>query len=95
MYVSAAESRVLSRIFGLLAEDLGEHDVREAVGQHLLELGVHLGLALVLLDAHDDRPADLALARDSRSNMTPAARRTRRSETTIFAAAASARACDA
>lgn len=38
MYVSAAESRVLSRIFGLLAEDLGEHDVREAVGHHLLEL---------------------------------------------------------
>jgi DNA-binding CsgD family transcriptional regulator len=38
MYVSAAETRVLSRIFGLLAEDLGEHDVREAVGQHLLEL---------------------------------------------------------
>lgn len=38
MYVSAAESRVLSRIFGLLAEDLGEHDVREAVGFHLLEL---------------------------------------------------------
>src|SRR5215510_13823791 len=38
MYVTAAESRVLSRIFGLLAEDLGEHDVREAVGHHLLEL---------------------------------------------------------
>jgi DNA-binding CsgD family transcriptional regulator len=38
MYVSAAETRVLSRIFGLLAEDLGEHDVREAVGDHLLEL---------------------------------------------------------
>ncbi len=38
MYVSAAESRVLSRIFGLLSEDLGEHDVREAVGHHLLEL---------------------------------------------------------
>lgn len=38
MYISAAESRVLSRIFGLLAEDLGEHDVREAVGHHLLEL---------------------------------------------------------
>jgi len=38
MYVTAAESRVLSRIFGLLSEDLGEHDVREAVGHHLLEL---------------------------------------------------------
>jgi DNA-binding CsgD family transcriptional regulator len=38
MYVSAAETRVLSRIFGLLAEDLGEHDVREAVGHLLLEL---------------------------------------------------------
>ena len=38
MYVSAAESRVLSQIFGLLAEDLGEHDVREAVGHLLLEL---------------------------------------------------------
>jgi DNA-binding CsgD family transcriptional regulator len=38
MYVTAAESRVLSRVFGLLSEDLGEHDVREAVGHHLLEL---------------------------------------------------------
>ncbi len=38
MYVTAAESRVLSRIFGLLSEDLSEHDVREAVGLHLLEL---------------------------------------------------------
>ena len=38
MYVTAAESRVLSRIFGLLSEDLSEHDVREAVGHHLLEL---------------------------------------------------------
>jgi DNA-binding CsgD family transcriptional regulator len=38
MYVTAAESRVLSRIFGLLSEDLSEHDVREAVGHDLLEL---------------------------------------------------------
>jgi hypothetical protein len=38
MYVTATESRVLSRIFGLLSEDLSEHDVREAVGHHLLEL---------------------------------------------------------
>ena len=38
MYVSASESRVLARIFGLLSEDLSEHDVREAVGLHLLEL---------------------------------------------------------
>jgi hypothetical protein len=38
MYVSASESRVLARIFGLLSEDLSEHDVREAVGHHLLEL---------------------------------------------------------
>lgn len=38
MYVTAAQSRVLSRIFGLLSEDLSEHDVREAVGHHLLEL---------------------------------------------------------
>jgi DNA-binding CsgD family transcriptional regulator len=38
MYVSAAESRVLARIFGLLSEDLAERDVREAVGHHLLEL---------------------------------------------------------
>lgn len=38
MYVTASESRVLSRIFGLLSEDLSEHDVREAVGQDLLEL---------------------------------------------------------
>jgi DNA-binding CsgD family transcriptional regulator len=38
MYVTAAESRGLARIFGLLSEDLAEHDVREAVGHHLLEL---------------------------------------------------------
>ena len=38
MYLAAAESRVLARIFGLLSEDLGEHDVREAIGDHLLEL---------------------------------------------------------
>jgi DNA-binding CsgD family transcriptional regulator len=38
MYVTSAESRVLSRIFGLLSEDLSEHDVREAVGRDLLEL---------------------------------------------------------
>jgi len=36
MYVTAAESRVLARIFGLLSEDMGERDVREAVGQGLL-----------------------------------------------------------
>lgn len=38
MYVTASESRVLARIFGLLSEDLAEHDVRAAVGEHLLEL---------------------------------------------------------
>jgi DNA-binding CsgD family transcriptional regulator len=38
MYVSASESRVLARIFGLLSEDLSERDVREAVGHDLLEL---------------------------------------------------------
>ena len=38
MYVSASESRVLARIFGLLSEDLSERDAREAVGHHLLEL---------------------------------------------------------
>ena len=38
MYVTASESRVLARIFGLLSEDLAERDVREAVGHHLLEL---------------------------------------------------------
>jgi DNA-binding CsgD family transcriptional regulator len=38
MYLAACESRVLGCIFGLLSEDLGERDVREAVGHHLLEL---------------------------------------------------------
>ncbi len=38
MYIAAAESRVLARIFGLLSEDPGEHAVREAIGHHLLEL---------------------------------------------------------
>jgi DNA-binding CsgD family transcriptional regulator len=38
MYLAASESRALAQIFGLLSEDLGERDVREAVGHHLLEL---------------------------------------------------------
>jgi DNA-binding CsgD family transcriptional regulator len=38
MFLSASESRMLGRIFGLLAEDLAEHDVREALGRNLLEL---------------------------------------------------------
>jgi DNA-binding CsgD family transcriptional regulator len=38
MYVTATESRALSRLFGLLAEDLAEREVRERIGHHLLEL---------------------------------------------------------
>jgi DNA-binding CsgD family transcriptional regulator len=38
MYLTAAESRVLARIFGLLSEDMAERAVREAVGHDLLEL---------------------------------------------------------
>lgn len=38
MYVTAAESRILGRIFGLLSEDIAEREVREAIGGHLLEL---------------------------------------------------------
>jgi DNA-binding CsgD family transcriptional regulator len=38
MIVNASESRVLGRIFGLLAEDHAEREVREALGQNLLEL---------------------------------------------------------
>jgi DNA-binding CsgD family transcriptional regulator len=38
MYVTAQESRALSRLFGLLAEDLTEREVRERIGHHLLEL---------------------------------------------------------
>ena len=38
MYVTAKESRALSRLFGLLAEDLAEREVRERIGHHLLEL---------------------------------------------------------
>ncbi|MEO6840281.1 MAG: helix-turn-helix transcriptional regulator [Bradyrhizobium sp.] len=38
MYVTAKESSALSRLFGLLAEDLAEREVRERVGHHLLEL---------------------------------------------------------
>src|ERR1700692_1364117 len=38
MYVTAQESRALSHLFGLLAEDLAEREVRERIGQHLLEL---------------------------------------------------------
>jgi DNA-binding CsgD family transcriptional regulator len=38
MYVTAAESRVLARVFGLLSEDMAERDVREAIGHDLLEL---------------------------------------------------------
>ena len=38
MYLTATESRVLSRIFGLLAEDMAEYEVRERVGYGLLDL---------------------------------------------------------
>ncbi len=38
MYVTARESRALSHLFGLLAEDLAEREVRERIGYHLLEL---------------------------------------------------------
>ncbi len=38
MYLTASESRVLSRLFGLLAEDMAEREVRERLGHGLLEL---------------------------------------------------------
>jgi DNA-binding CsgD family transcriptional regulator len=38
MFVTAAESRAFSRLFGLLAEDMAEREVRERVGHHLLDL---------------------------------------------------------
>jgi len=38
MHLSAAESRCLSRLFGLLAEDMAEHEVRERLGFELLDL---------------------------------------------------------
>jgi predicted phage-related endonuclease len=37
MCVTAQESRALSRLFGLLAEDLAEREVRERIGHHVLE----------------------------------------------------------
>lgn len=38
MYLTAAESRCLSSLFGLLAEDMAEREVRERVGRGLLDL---------------------------------------------------------
>lgn len=38
MYLTASESRALSRLFGLLAEDIAEREVRERVGYGLLDL---------------------------------------------------------
>lgn len=38
MYLTASESRCLSRLFGLLAEDMAEHEVRKRVGDGLLDL---------------------------------------------------------
>jgi DNA-binding CsgD family transcriptional regulator len=38
MYMTAQESRALSRLFGLLAEDYAEREFRERIGHHLLEL---------------------------------------------------------
>lgn len=38
MYLTAAESRALSRLFGLLAEDMAEHEVRERIGYELLDM---------------------------------------------------------
>jgi len=38
MFVTSAESRALSRLFGLLAENLAEREVRERIGHDLLDL---------------------------------------------------------
>jgi DNA-binding CsgD family transcriptional regulator len=38
MYLSSPEQQQLAQVFGLLAEDLGEREVRERVGQALLDL---------------------------------------------------------
>ena len=38
MHLTASESRCLSRLFGLLAEDMAEREVRERVGFELLDL---------------------------------------------------------
>lgn len=38
MYLTAAESRALPRLFGLLAEDMAEREVRERVGCGLLDM---------------------------------------------------------
>lgn len=38
MFVTSAESRALSRLFGLLAEDMTAREVRERVGHDLLDL---------------------------------------------------------
>ena len=38
MHLTASESRCLSRLFGLLAEDMAEREVRERVGHGLLDL---------------------------------------------------------
>jgi hypothetical protein len=38
MYLTASESRTLSRLFVLLAEDMAEREVRERVGCGLLDL---------------------------------------------------------
>lgn len=38
MHLTASESRCLSRLFGLLAEDMAEREVRERVGYGLLDL---------------------------------------------------------
>lgn len=38
MHLTASESRVLSHVFGLLAEDMAEREVRERLGHGLLDL---------------------------------------------------------
>lgn len=38
MYLTASESRALSRLFGLLAEDMAERDVRQRIGYGLLDM---------------------------------------------------------
>ena len=54
MYVSASESRFLSRIFGLLSEDLSERDVRDTEpsgGASILRLSVReLEIARMIAD---------------------------------------------
>jgi DNA-binding CsgD family transcriptional regulator len=69
MFLTAAESRALSRLFGLLAEDMAAREVRERVGHDLLDLLGADYFASFVWDEHARRFGDAVFLNMSPDNM--------------------------